>query len=306
MDIMQEIIRHCTEKRFLGRIFFLEDYSLAISRLMVQGCDVWLNNPRRPYEASGTSGQKCAINGVLNLSISDGWWCEGYNGSNGWNIGPVVTRVESSDTQNDYADAESLYNLLEEQVIPLYYYRNQDGVPTRWVQYVKESMRTLIPNYSSHRMVRDYLDMYYEPTAMRHRSMLSGNFKNAKRICAWKEEIQVRFSTLKVGLLRVDGMEGDTCNAGQDIHVTLSLDPGAMKREEILVQLVVGPWDGSNFTETPDITPLSYERTTSDQSLVFSCNYQTRHNGSHAYGVRVIPMIPELASYLDSHLVVWA
>ena len=108
------------------------------------------------------------------------------------------------------------------------------------------------------------------------------------------------------GLLRVDGMEGDTCNAGQDIHVTLSLDPGVMKREEILVQLVVGPWDGNNFTETPDITPLSYERTTSDQSMVFSCNYQPRHNGSHAYGVRVIPMIPELASYLDSHLVVWA
>ncbi|MCR5259478.1 MAG: hypothetical protein K6E40_15130, partial [Desulfovibrio sp.] len=93
---------------------------------------------------------------------------------------------------------------------------------------------------------------------------------------------------------------------GQDIHVTLSLDPGAMKREEILVQLVVGPWDGNNFTGTPDITPLSYERTTSDQSLVFSCNYQTRHNGSHAYGVRVIPMIPELGSYLESHLCVWA
>ena len=306
MDIMQEIIRHCTEKRFLGRIFFLEDYSLAISRLMVQGCDVWLNTPRRPYEASGTSGQKCSINGVLNLSISDGWWCEGYNGENGWTIGPVVTRVENADTQNDYADAEALYNILEEQVIPLYYYRNQDGVPTRWVQLIKESMRTLIPNYSSHRMVRDYLEMYYEPTAMGFKKMLSGNFKNAKRICSWKEEIQVRFSSLKLGILRVDGMEGDSCDAGQDIHVTLSLDPGAMKREEILVQLVVGPWDGSNFTETPDITPLSYERTTSDQSLVFSCNYQTRHNGSHAYGVRVIPMIPELGSYLDSHLCVWA
>ena len=306
IDIMQEIIHHCTEKRFLGRIFFLEDYSLAISRLMVQGCDVWLNTPRRPYEASGTSGQKASVNGVLNLSISDGWWCEGYNGGNGWTIGPVVTRVQHNDTQNDYSDAEALYTLLEEQVIPLYSYRNQDGIPVRWIRMIKESMRSLIPVYSSHRMVHDYLEMSYEPAALRYKAIEADEFESVKRLVKWKENISQRFSTLRTGLLRVDGMEGDTCSRGQDIHVTLSLEQGEMQRDEILVQLVVGPFDGTDFIGTPDIVPLSFERTTSDKSLVYSCNYQTRHNGVHAYGVRVIPITPDLPSYLDSHLVVWA
>lgn len=305
IDIMQEIIRFCTDKRFLGRIFFLEDYSLAISRLMVQGCDVWLNTPRRPYEASGTSGQKVTVNGVLNLSISDGWWCEGYNGSNGWTIGPVV-KAMSQESQNDYSDAEALYNLLEEQIVPLYYFRNQDAIPTRWVKTMKESMRTLIPAYSSHRMVRDYLRDYYMPTAERQNQMFSQDFEAVKRIVEWKKDIAARFDSVHVGLLRIDGMDSDTCMAGQPIRVTVSLDPGKMKQDELLVQFVVGPFNGSELTEKPDVTRMEYERTTSDHSLVFSCDYVTRHSGHQAYGVRILPTAANLCSDFDTNLVLWA
>ena len=108
--MIQEVLRMCRDERFLGRIFFVENYSLAVSRIMAQGCDVWLNTPRRPHEASGTSGMKLPVNGGINLSISDGWWCEGYNRQNGWTIGPVVSTELPSSEQNDYADAEALFN----------------------------------------------------------------------------------------------------------------------------------------------------------------------------------------------------
>ena len=305
IDIMQEIIRYCTDKRFLGRIFFLEDYSLAISRLLVQGCDVWLNTPRRPYEASGTSGQKVTVNGVLNLSISDGWWCEGYNGSNGWTIGPVRTTMAQEDTQSDYNDAEALYTLLEEQVIPLYYYRNQNSIPTRWVKTMKESMRTLIPAYSSHRMVRDYLRDYYMPVAERY-AKLAGDDTIVRHIVEWKKDIATRFASVKVGLLRIDGMDSDTCEAGQPIRVTVSLDPGQMKQEELLVQLVVGAYDGREFVEKPSVAQLAYERTTSDNSLVYACDFVTRKSGRQAYGVRILPTSPDIEGDFDTNMVLWA
>ncbi len=305
IDIMQQIIRYCTDKRFLGRIFFLEDYSLAISRLMVQGCDVWLNTPRRPYEASGTSGQKVTVNGVLNLSISDGWWCEGYNGENGWTIGPVKTTVTPNDTQNDYSDAEALYTLLEEQVVPLYYFRNQDNMPVRWVKTMKESMRSLIAVYSSHRMVRDYMNGYYEPTARRQSGLRNDNFAIIRSLVAWKKDLPARFNTIHTGLLRIDGMDGDICECGQSIYVTLSFNPGQMKREELVVQLAIGPFDGTGFKDKPVTEELEYERTTSDGSLVYSCHHIIKCSGHQAYGVRIMPTAPGLGCIFDTNLVLW-
>ena len=120
---------------------------------MVQGCDVWLNNPRRPYEACGTSGQKVSVNGGLNLSVADGWWCEGYNGANGWTIGPLVGKDSLGPEQSDYDDAASLYSLLEDKVIPLYFERDADNRPHNWLLRVRKAMQTLIAQYSSHRML---------------------------------------------------------------------------------------------------------------------------------------------------------
>lgn len=156
------------DPRFFGKIFFIEDYNLAVSRLMVQGCDVWLNTPRRPYEACGTSGQKVPVNAGVNLSISDGWWCEGYNGENGWTIGPAVTREYLCGEQSDYDDAGFLYALLEEKIVPLYFERNFEGMPHDWLLTVRQSMQSLIARFSSNRMVREYLNDYYIPAAQRY------------------------------------------------------------------------------------------------------------------------------------------
>ncbi|MDO5483299.1 MAG: alpha-glucan family phosphorylase, partial [Desulfovibrionaceae bacterium] len=174
IDLIQEVLRISRDERFLGKIFFMENYCLATSRLLSQGCDVWLNTPRRPHEASGTSGMKLPVNGGINLSISDGWWCEGYNRQNGWTIGPVFTTELPDDKQNDYEDAESLYRLLEGAVLPLYFDVNPAGLPANWIAMSKRSMKSLTAMYSSNRMLSDYAREAYLPAAAR-RDQLAEN-----------------------------------------------------------------------------------------------------------------------------------
>lgn len=161
--LIQEVYRAIKKAETGGRLVFLEDYDMNLARYLVQGVDVWLNTPRRPNEASGTSGQKAALNGVLNLSILDGWWAEAYNGTNGWAIG---SPVDSKDTNlQDEADAESLYKILEDEIIPLYYdERSADGLPSAWIERMKESIKTLTPRFSMHRMVKEYTQRMYFPT----------------------------------------------------------------------------------------------------------------------------------------------
>ena len=143
-----------------GRLVFLEDYDMNLGRYLTQGVDVWLNTPRRPNEASGTSGEKAAMNGVLNFSVLDGWWREGYNGRNGWAIGEDKTYDDHE--YQDRKDAESLYEILEDEIIPMYYNdRTADGLPLDWIQYMKESIRTLSPRFSMRRMVKEYTTELY-------------------------------------------------------------------------------------------------------------------------------------------------
>jgi starch phosphorylase len=155
----QELSRWKQPIEHLGRIVYLENYEVALARSLVQGCDVWLNNPRRPLEASGTSGMKVCVNGGLNLSVLDGWWVEGYAEDNGWAVGSELDDG-NADAQDD-ADAEALYRVLEEEVVPLFYERNDAGVPIAWLQRVRASMRSLLPVFNTDRMVREYIRTVY-------------------------------------------------------------------------------------------------------------------------------------------------
>ena len=159
--MIQEVYRSVKNAKYGGRLVFLEDYDINLARHLVQGVDVWLNTPRRPKEASGTSGQKAALNGVLNFSILDGWWREGYNGHNGWAIGDEQS-WDDEDAQ-DAADAESLYDILENEIVPLYYERAADNIPYEWLGWVKESITTLAPIFSMRRMIKEYANQIYLP-----------------------------------------------------------------------------------------------------------------------------------------------
>jgi starch phosphorylase len=157
---LQGVYRNGLDPKFGGRVAFVEDYDLHVAHFLVQGCDVWLNNPRKPLEASGTSGMKASINGVPHLSIGDGWWAEGYTGKNGWLIDGGVSGDENA---VDDADANAVYRLLEEEIVPAFYDRGRDNVPSRWLQVVREAIRTVAPRFSTRRMVKEYVERMYAP-----------------------------------------------------------------------------------------------------------------------------------------------
>jgi starch phosphorylase len=166
-SLIQHIFELSRSETFAGRVIFLENYDIRMGRMLVQGVDVWLNNPRRPMEASGTSGQKAGMNGGLNCSISDGWWPEGYNGKNGWVIGS--DKEYDSEEEQDHEDVQSLYNLLGSVILPLYYDRDDAGLPRRWIRMMKEAVASITPRFSASRMVKDYVERGYLPAAQRRR-----------------------------------------------------------------------------------------------------------------------------------------
>jgi starch phosphorylase len=167
---LQRVYKRALDPVFGGRVAFVDDYDLHVAHFLVQGCDVWLNNPRKPLEASGTSGMKAAMNGVPHLSIGDGWWAEGFDGSNGWTIDGGVS---GDDTAVDAADAAALYRLLEEEVVPAFYDRDPAGIPHRWLAIVKQAIRTVAPRFSARRMVKEYVERMYAPALARRVEMKS-------------------------------------------------------------------------------------------------------------------------------------
>ena len=162
---LQRVFKHALDPKFGGRLAFIDDYDMHVAHYLVQGCDVWLNNPRKPLEASGTSGMKAALNGVPHLSIGDGWWAEGYSGDNGWLIDGHGDPKHHDAA--DAADAASLYALLEQQVVPAFYDRDAAGVPVRWLRVVREAMRTTMPRFSTRRMLKEYVQRLYAPALAR-------------------------------------------------------------------------------------------------------------------------------------------
>lgn len=304
IELIQEVIKYSLDPRFFGRIFFVEDYSLAVSRLLVQGCDVWLNTPRRPYEASGTSGEKVPVNGGINLSISDGWWVEGADGHNGWTIGPDTMGGDLQKEQNDYSDAESLYTLLEEEVLPLYFDRGGKGLPQGWITMAKRSLRTLTAQYSTGRMVREYVDKIYLPTARHGAEMGDRRQETARRLGEWTESIVGRFSAVRLEEIRIDGLEGDTLFCGRPLNVNVRLNSAELSSAELRVQLVIGPTDGTDFTELPDTVELTPENAASGVQQ-WSGSYTAAKNGRYAYGIRVFPVTEGLDDALKTNLVLW-
>ena len=255
-DLIKKVIKTCKDERFRGKIFFLEGYDIRIARHLVQGVDVWLNNPRRPLEASGTSGEKVVVNGVLNLSISDGWWVEGYDGKNGWTIGPVVKGYAEETGNADEEDAQSLYALLENSVIPLFYDREMSGLPEKWIAMIKRSMQTLVPRFNTERMLIDYYRDLYLPTARREHQLYADSYRMARELADWKRKIPMRFSSLRILEVSIEGIRGDTILVERPLDIAVRIDPGKLTPEEILVELIIGKKDGTGFAAPPGAGPF--------------------------------------------------
>jgi phosphorylase/glycogen(starch) synthase len=305
-NMIKRVIDVCKDERFRGKIFFLEDYDIHIARYLVQGVDVWLNTPRRPYEASGTSGEKVVANGVLNLSVSDGWWCEGYDGNNGWTIGPVVKGYSEERVNADEEDGQSLYSLLENTVIPTFYSREISGLPEKWISMIKRSMEILMPKFNTQRMLLQYYRDIYLPTANREHDLYEDSYRMARDLADWKRKIPMRFSSLKLLDVSIEGIHGDTVLVEQPLQVNARIDPGKMEPDEILVELLIGRKDGYDFNGVPDCAPLKVADRTSDGVLTFSVEYIVKQNGPYYYGIRILPYHKRLASKQETGLILWA
>ena len=305
IELIEDVVRWSRDPRFYGKIFFVENYNLEVSRWLSRGCDVWLNNPRRPHEASGTSGEKVPVNGGINLSISDGWWVEGDNGENGWTIGPKATYATLSAVQNDYEDAESLYQLLENKVVPLFFKRGKDALPHGWIVVAKNSLQSLTAQYGCRRMVRDYMNQIYVPAARRGLAMAADHQAKARKLTEWQKTIPGRFNTCTIKHIEVSGLEGNTVYCGKPFSVKLQLTLGDMKAEELRVQMLLGVTDGANFTEQPEVIDLAFA-SEADGVLTYEASCTAKANGLHAYGLRVVPVADPMDHVVRAGLVHWA
>ncbi|WP_246320455.1 alpha-glucan family phosphorylase [Paenibacillus qinlingensis] len=227
-DLIREIYRISQLKEFLGKIVILENYDINMARYLVQGVDIWLNNPRRPLEASGTSGQKAAMNGVLNFSVLDGWWEEGYNGMNGWAIGSTGAADWAAQEKEN---TKAIYHLLENEIIPLYY--NQGEIPHQWIRRMKQSVQSLSPVYNTHRMVQDYTNLSYIPTAKRARLFVADNYDVATKVADYKQFIRSNWHQVRIMNIDDDHADKSTSDIPLD-----EIPPGT---KEITAQIHFGP-----------------------------------------------------------------
>jgi starch phosphorylase len=288
------------EPRFAGKILFVEDYDMAVGRALTRGVDVWLNNPRRPLEASGTSGQKAAMNGVLNLSILDGWWPEGFDGNNGWAIG--VEQTHDDPTTADMADADALYDLLEREVVPLYYERDDRGTPLKWLERSKDAIASVAPAFNAQRMVKDYVRNYYAPASHRAAQMAKDNHQDAKELAEWQRHVQQHWHAVAVSA----EISAQAINhIGDDLEVSATVSSRVIAQDEIRVELVYSRIH-DNLDHNLRIVPLTCVKTLEDGSTRYHARFKPDLTGKLVYGVRVYPVHDALSSPFDTHSVRWA
>jgi len=291
-EMIRKIIQLIKQEPFRNRVVFVEDYDINVARYMVQGADVWLNTPRRPLEACGTSGMKAAANGALNLSVLDGWWDEGYLGDNGWAIG-WREEYENTDYQDDI-ESRALYDLLEESVAPLFYERGLDDMPRGWIMMVKRSIQTVCPAFNSHRMVTDYIETSYVPAAGNYTALRKDNLSTLRQMVAWRERIREDWP--KIAILNVEVRNDVEALKGKTVEVLVTVDTAGHSPQEFKVELLHGPVDLWDNFKLRYITTLSEDRSrgTSGNEVLFSGLIPLADTGLYGYGVRVTPQHPNL------------
>jgi starch phosphorylase len=299
-ELIRQIVQLSHQERFRQRIIFLEDYDMSVARHLVQGVDVWLNTPLRPQEASGTSGMKVAFNGGLNMSILDGWWCEGYKGNNGWAIGHGDV-YEDLTYQNE-VESRAIYDLLEKEIVPLFYNRGTDGIPRGWTACMKNSMQSLCPVFSTDRMVQEYTKRCYLP-AYEHWELLNRDGQRlAVELARWKERLHRMWDQLSI-----DAIEAEIAHeirVGERLPIKVRITAGEIPVTEIAVEAYFGVLDPRGIIVGGEVVPLEPAEDV-DQSGHFGGELECRFCGHHGFMLRVMPRHPELGTIYDPGLVLW-
>ncbi|MGE5211823.1 MAG: alpha-glucan family phosphorylase, partial [Acidobacteriota bacterium] len=295
--LIREIDRLTRDAAVGHRFVFVPDYDIGIARTMYHGCDVWLNTPRRPMEACGTSGMKAALNGGLNCSIRDGWWDEMSDGVNGFDIASFDDEPDLD--RRDRREADAAFEVIENEIVPLFYARHDDGLPHGWIERIKANWATLGWKVIAGRMVRDYVTQYYEPAAIGSNAMTADSGRPAKDLAAWKQHVSAAWPGVSVRLLD-ESSDLDGGAAGQQCDVAVELEAGSLDRSEIVVQLLHGPLlaDGSFDEALLRVVPM-----TADHDGRFRTSFTPDRAGRWGVAARAMPTHPSLRGPFDTGLV---
>jgi len=300
-EMIRQIVAFAMTPDVRHRFVFLDDYDIAVARMLYQGADVWLNNPRRPMEACGTSGEKAALNGALNCSIRDGWWDEMYDGENGW----AISSAEGIDdlAKRDQVEADSLFALLEDAIVPSFYERTQGPVPRRWVRRVKHSLASLGPQVSATRMVKDYVQQLYEPTAGRADALVASKHQRARDLSAWKARVSDAWRGV-----HIDGVEseGTTSDLGETRDVVAQVSIGSLARDEVAVQLLHGLVGQNDELVDPAVVTMSPDGEAPDGHQRYRGTFTCERAGRYGFTVRIVPDNPDLVTPIELGCVAWA
>jgi len=300
-EIIKKLVHFASDPRVASRIVFLEDYDMTMSRYLTSGSDLWMNTPRRPLEASGTSGMKAAINGTLNLSILDGWWDEAYSTNIGWAIGRGEEYEDH--TLQDEVEADTLYDLLEREIIPMFYNRGMDGLPREWIRRMKDSMREVGKRFSSHRMLREYAGTFYSPAVANAKKLMKKSCAECQDSAAYLTKIRKSWDALRIE--EITSPSERILSVGDIISVRARVSLADLKPDELCVELYYGPLSSLGEIEKPrrlEMSPCGSE----GKAALFCAKVACDRTGRQGYTVRILPRHESLVHPFLPGLVKWA
>ncbi|MCB9294336.1 MAG: alpha-glucan family phosphorylase [Lewinellaceae bacterium] len=301
-DLIKHIIHVSKRPEFIGRVIFLENYNMEMAKLLVRGVDIWLNTPTRPKEASGTSGMKAALNGVMNFSVLDGWWAEGYRPDAGWAL-PLERTYDDQSLQNEL-DAETIYNILEHEIIPTYFDQNEQGVSPKWVSYIKNIIAEVAPDFTMKRMLDDYYERFYSKLYERGRAMKAKKFRQASQMAAWKAHIMERWNEIEMVEADIFDTDNFALPVGKPFTATIKLHLDGIEAEHVGVEVAFFRRLNEEEVELQVREELKLKGV-SNNIATYTCQVDPELAGVFEYGFRVYPRHNLLAHRQDLALVKW-
>ncbi len=302
-DLIKMIVEISKQPEFIGKILFVQNYDMNLAKMLLQGVDIWMNTPTRPLEASGTSGEKGVMNGTLHFSVLDGWWCEGYRENAGWAL-PQERTYDVQDYQ-DQLDAETIYNILEQEILPDFYNRNGQGIPEKWVSYLKNTFAQVAPDFTTARMINDYRQRYYQPQAERAIRIKSDGFRLAKELAAWKERIASFWDQLEFKDIQITDGITNVLKIGKVYPAQVTIDLKGLSPEEVGVEMIVTE-NGGNGGSPNLIEAIEFNANPPEGTIcTYTLELQLMSPGAYNYGIRLFAKHRELPHRQDFMYIKW-
>lgn len=300
-EMIREIVHLCLEDEFYGKVIFLEDYDMNMAKHLIRGVDVWLNTPRLPMEACGTSGMKACFNGVLHCSVPDGWWAEAYRPGMGWSIGSGEKYDDP--LLQDRLEAKALYDIIENRIVPLFYERNGNDIPFNWLKMARASMRTVCPVFSSNRMLAEYVEKFYVPACRYSARLAADGYGGARELAAWMEKMRNSWNSVRIRM--VDSrISDDTCSVGDLIPVTVGVEAPGLEPDDLLVEVLYGRMEPDDRITHRKSTRLEY-RGEENGLMLFSGSFHCDHSGMQGFTVRILPHHRIFGRIIEPGMVCW-